>query len=1056
VLYFNGSYWVVNHDGTPTGTLDSTSFTGQVIDFSEGGIIKTRFFLNSEIFNTSNLVSVEGGSIKIRGMDYASLGFVVKYHAGGNKIIEIMKDVNTQAGLNAFTDTIVFEKGTRLWKDALCYEFSETVTFVYLGEGNTLAPNKAVANWAPFINTDVTAADVTKISNYNTEIRVQFTSGILKNTYYGNTILDASTGLPIINGVEASIDSGYSYGMNHNLLGILNSYGQNSGDTLIIPAGSVWWTTQGSITFTEEIRAVYTGDSNWTFDTNLGTIDVDKIAGVYNNGDTEVRVQIPLEFSDTYYGSLFLDGEAYVAKKADGSTVSAASLFWYGGQSTGYPNQDHSLIGFRGIIGETAGDQFIIPAGTKLFILNGSGYHTFSEDVVYTFLNGSWKAGDLIATVKTTAEHATVELPETDMFAGREYTFTVAPESGYVISTVTANGTELALVDGKYTFTAKGGENNIVVTAKKLYTVTVNAGNATVSGIANGEYADGTTVNFTVSPSTGYHVTSVSGATGSNGSYTVTISGDTTITVNTEINTYTVTVSATGASVSGVSNNQTITHGQTYTFTTSVNSGYQLTSVTINGVEQGTSGSYSFTANGATSIVVTTKKLYAVTWSNPTGATISVTANGNTISSGTTVVEGTSISVSVAANSGYTVTNVTANGTSIGTTSGTYTVNGVTTIAATVKKTYTVTASTSGGVSVDATSKTVVEGESATFTLTVPTDATIKANGTQISGTSYTVSNVTANTTVKFTTWYTVSVTSLSNASVTVDGTSRSQGWSELRESGTSITVQASYTQSNSRSLKVGSNSWSDTSAHTVTISGKTDISASSSGICIVEGTMIMMADGTQKAVEDLVVGDMLLVFNHYTGKYDARPLAINAHADEDAKLYKIVNVNFSNGTQWRIAGTHGIFDMTLNEYVMISAENIDEFIGHEFYYTNGVAGEAVTLTDYYVTEEFVKIYSPATVEFANYFANGLLNAPPFPATYTAGQMNYFDFDENMMYMNVQEDIERYGLYTYEDFADYISEDVFNALPFKYFKISVEKGIMAWEDVMAVIEMLWA
>ena len=235
-------------------------------------------------------------------------------------------------------------------------------------------------------------------------------------------------------------------------------------------------------------------------------------------------------------------------------------------------------------------------------------------------------------------------------------------------------------------------------------------------------------------------------------------------------------------------------------------------------------------------------------------------------------------------------------------------------------------------------------------------------------------------------------------------------------------------------------------------------VNGKKTSICIAEGTMITLADGTQKAVEDLQVGDMLLVFNHYTGKYDVRPLAINAHADEDAQWYDVLNVQFSNGTLWRIAGTHGIYDCTLNEYVMISAENIDEFVGHQFYYTDGQNGQYVTLAGYYCTEEFVKIYSPATFEFANYFANGLLNAPPFPESYTAGQMNYFDFDENMQYdeAQVQADIEKYGLYTYEDLADYISEDVFHAFPFKYFKISVEKGLMTWEDIMAVIEMLFA
>ena len=907
VLYFNGSYWVVDHDGTPTGTLDSTSFTGQVKDFNGDGdgIVKTRFFLNSEIFNTFNLVTVEGGSIKIRGMDYASLGFVVKYHAGGNKIIEIMKDVNTQAGLNAFIDTIVFEKGTRLWKDALCYEFSETVTFVYLGEvglSGTQESQALTSHWAQSINTDVTAADVTRIYNFDTEIRVQFTSGILKNTYYGNTILDASTGLPIINGVEASIDGGFSYGtQNNSLFGIRNSgYGQNSGDTLIIPAGSVWWTTQGSITFTEEICAVYTsvGDSNWTFchknDTNLGTIDVDKIASVYNDG-TEIRVKIPLEFSDTYYGFLFLDGEAYVAKKADGSTVSATPLFWYGGQSTAYPNQDHSLIGFRGIIGETDGDQFIIPAGTKLFILNGSGYHTFSEDVVYTFLNGSWQAGDLTATVKTTVDNATVELPETDMFEGKEYTFTVAPESGYVISTVTANGTELTLVDGKYTFTAVRGENNIVVTTKKLYTVTVNAGNSTVSGIANGEYADGTTVNFTVSPSTGYHVTSVTNATGSNGSYTVTISGNTTITVTTEINTYTVT------------------------------------------------------------------------------------------------------------------------------------------------------ANCSGGVSVDAETKTVQHGNSVTFTLNIPANATIKANGTEISGTSYTVSNVTANATIEFTTWYSVTWDDPTGATISVTANGSAIDSGDTVEYGTIISVTATA----SEDYKVTGTSVSgatDNGDGTYTVTSATKIAVTTEN-CLVEGTLITLADGTQKPVEDLTGNELLLVWNLNTGKYDAAPIIFVD--SEERTEYTVVTLFFSNGSSVGVVSEHGFFDVALGKYVYLDEFNANEYIGHEFI-TQGSIEEntwsSATLVNVVIEQKVVKVYSPVTFSHLCYYVDGVLSMPGG----IDGLFNIFEVDvETMSYdaEKMAQDIETYGLFTYEDFADIIPLEVYEAFNGAWLKVAMGKGLIDWATI---------
>ncbi len=1309
VLYYNGSYWIVNSDGTPTGTLDSKSFTAQALDYNGDGdgIVKTRLFLTSEIFNTSNLVTVENGGIKIRGMDYDSLGFVVKYHASGNKILEFFKDKNTQAGLNAFTDTIVFEQGTRLWMDSLCYEFTETVTFVYLGEtqlAEQVNPNLSIkANWAQSTNTDVTVADVTRIYNEGEEVRIRFASGIITTTYYGIAIIDASKGLPVINGVEASVNGGFTYGMNHNLFGIRNSgYGQNKGDTLVIPAGSVWWTTQGSITFTEEICAIYPADpedTNWLYsnknDTNLGIIDVNKITRVYNEG-TQVRVKIPLKFSDTYYGYAFLDGEAYV-KKANGSTVSAAFSYWYGGQSTDNPGQDHSLIGFGGIIGETNGDQFIIPVGTKLFLLDGNGYHTFSEDIVYTFLDGSWNAGNLIATVKTTAENATVELPETDMFSDKEYTFTATPNSGYVISSVTANGTELSLVDGKYTFTALGGENNIVVTTKKLYTVTVNAGNSTVSGIANGEYADGTTVNFTVTPNTGYNLTSVTGATGSGSNYSVTVNGETTITVNTELKTYTVTLTTTNASVSGVTNTMTITHGQTYNFTAAANSGYGLSSVTINGTEKGTGGSYSFTATGDVTIIVTAKQ-YTVKLTT-TNASVSGVANSMTIA------HGQAYNFTAAANSGYGLSSVTINGTEKGT-GGSYsfTATGDVTIIVTAKQ-YTVTYTTSGDITVSAPA-TVAHNGSVTFNLTLPANATVTVNGNNV-GTSYTVNNVTANVSVKFVTWYSVTVNagnatvsavsgstnnglyesgkeisftvsdtvSHSVTDVTANGVSLGKaagtyntykvtGKTEItvataektkytvswtNPTGATITVTANETgtvtngetvyagqtltvtvkassgyrlntvtiggtaQSGVSTSHAGSStftynnvsantsisattvqmyqvSWTATNAtisvtsngssissgtyvdtgsslsiavtaadyyaisgvnidgglvgtaagtytHNVTstttisntavkthysvefslslidsvtnvkdsedqtypVSNETtiwvpvdltltftvkvsnsEISASADkgtlrqtnydgdktydyqytptatndyakitlkGNCIVEGTLITLADGTQKPVEDLKGDELLLVWNLKTGKYDAAPIVF---VDSDERMeYTVVTLYFSNGAQVGVVSEHGFFDVALGQYVYLNELNAADYIGHEFITQGSIEKNTwttATLVNVVVEQKVVKVYSPVTFSHLCYYVDGVLSMPGG----IEGLFNIFEVDvETMSYDadKMAQDIETYGLFTYEDFASIIPMEVYEAFNGAWLKVAMGKGLIDWATI---------
>ena len=307
---------------------------------------------------------------------------------------------------------------------------------------------------------------------------------------------------------------------------------------------------------------------------------------------------------------------------------------------------------------------------------------------------------------------------------------------------------------------------------------------------------------------------------------------------------------------------------------------------------------------------------------------------------------------------------------------------------------------------------------------------------------------------------YTVSWTA-TDATYTVTNTTKNEIISESGtwvDTGTKISVQVeaktNYTITDVTINEKSVGTTAGTYTHTVTSNTTITNTAKSSGICIVEGTMLLMADGTQKAVEDLQLGDMLMVYDHFEGAYAARAFIMDVHAAEEATLYSVLNVTFSNGAIWRIAGHHTIFDSTLNEYVTISMSNVNEYVGHAFYYTDGNMSDNVTMTGYYVTEEVVKVFSPTTYEFANYFANGFLNAPPLPNTLTAGQMNCFDFGENMKYESVQEDIEKYGLYTYEDFADYISEEVFHALPFKYFKVSVGKGLLTWDEILALIAMV--
>ena len=118
--------------------------------------------------------------------------------------------------------------------------------------------------------------------------------------------------------------------------------------------------------------------------------------------------------------------------------------------------------------------------------------------------------------------------------------------------------------------------------------------------------------------------------------------------------------------------------------------------------------------------------------------------------------------------------------------------------------------------------------------------------------------------------------------------------------------------------------------------------------------------------------------------------------------------------------------------------------------------GEIITLVNAYVTEEIVKIFCPVTAYYMNCFTETLLSMPTIPYGVHDGLVNFFEYDENMKYdeEKMLADIEKYGLYTYEDFAEYFSEEAFMASPAKWLKIAIGKGLITYDEVILVIEYL--
>jgi len=223
---------------------------------------------------------------------------------------------------------------------------------------------------------------------------------------------------------------------------------------------------------------------------------------------------------------------------------------------------------------------------------------------------------------------------------------------------------------------------------------------------------------------------------------------------------------------------------------------------------------------------------------------------------------------------------------------------------------------------------------------------------------------------------------------------------------------------------------------------------------CIASGTLITMADGSQKPIELIEAGEEVLVFNHETGKLDTAPMGILVHKGEDSSAKSIMNLVFDNGTEIKVIAHHGFFDVDRNEYIYIDTTNYSDWIGHRFFserYVNGkYISSAITLKNIYFTTEDTLSFAPITQYHLNYFTNGVLAM----TSSMDGLFNIFELDETMKYdeTEMQKDIEKYGLFSYDDFAEYIPYELYRYFPAEYFKVSIGKGNLTFAHILELVE----
>ena len=234
------------------------------------------------------------------------------------------------------------------------------------------------------------------------------------------------------------------------------------------------------------------------------------------------------------------------------------------------------------------------------------------------------------------------------------------------------------------------------------------------------------------------------------------------------------------------------------------------------------------------------------------------------------------------------------------------------------------------------------------------------------------------------------------------------------------------------------------------TVSNSGDYTAKKdSGGCFSEKTNVLTDKGIIN-IKNITKDYMLLSYNHYTGKFEFKP--ISAVIFHGITNYKVMILKFNDGNSLEFIDSHGLFDVELNKYVDFTLDSYQDYIGHHFLRVENNTFKKVKLVNAYIEEKQTGSYTILSSENLNCVANNMLNI----TSVLHGIYNIFNYDKNYKYCEdeVIRDIEKYGLFTYDDFKDVINEKIFIDYGFKWFKISIGKGLFTMDTLQYYIEWL--
>ncbi len=583
----------------------------------------------------------------VSGLDSSAQGIIVSVTLGDNSPVNlVMSDLPYDFGY--------VDSGT-----TISYTFTSTIPSSNVGEQFALTTPAA----SPTSGFSLSGA-TTVTATYKTQYQVTFaaTTGGATSPI-GSNIWENAGSLSI----TATPNNGYTF-----------TYWSSS-------SGSITFNNATSASTTAIIGGTGTITSNYTINTynltvNVGSNGQSNIAsGTVNWGSVESFVFTP---SAGYHVA-----DVVVNGSIDEGAVTSLSLTITGPTTV---NVSFTINTYTITVTQTADGQ-ISPAtssanygATPTFtIMPSTGYHILDVQVdgssVFSSLIGdTYTFSPISANQTITATYAintyTITVTQTSNGQispgtspanyGDTPTFTITPNTGYHIASITANDETVTVTSPSgqsYQFSAVSTDDSLTATyAINTYNLTVNTGQNGQSNISSKTVNWNSTENFEFTPDTGYSIADVTvNGTINEGAVTslsLTITGDTTLEISFAINTYTITVTQTSnGQISPTTGS--VNYGATPKYTIIPATGYHIANITVNEqsvpVTNSAGQSYQFSAVSADGSITAT---YAI---NTYTITVTQTDNGQISPETINVNYGGSQSFTITPDNGYSITSLT-------------------------------------------------------------------------------------------------------------------------------------------------------------------------------------------------------------------------------------------------------------------------------------------------------------------------------------------------------------------------------------------------------------